>query len=186
MPRRLIAAVLLLAPLSAVATVVMALTMEELTSRSPLVVRGTVHRVDVQWSEGRHRIWTYAEVVVSETLKGAPRTTVLVKQPGGIIGDVGEHVSGAARFAPGEEVVLFLEPAVDEPGAFVPFSMAASKVTLSLKGGKRLAVRDLSGIAFAAPGRRGLMELKVDAEVLGFADDFVQRIRLAAAKGGGK
>lgn len=185
MLRRVLIAFLVLAPLSALATVVMALSMEELTVRAPLVVRGVVHRVDVQWTEGRSRIWTYAEVVVSETLKGAPRTSVLVKQPGGIIGDVGERVAGTAQFIAGEEVVLFLEPAPDEPGAFIPFSMAASKVSLVDRGGKRVAQRDVSGLSFAVPGRRGMLSLKAERDQLGLAETFLNRIRLAA-RGGGK
>jgi hypothetical protein len=173
----------LLAPLTVFASVVIAMSMEEMTHRSPLVVRGTVHRVDTQWAEGRTKIWTYSEVVVQETIKGAVRTSVLVKQPGGVIGSIGERVSGAAVFTPGEDVVLFLEPAVDEANAFVPFAMSAAKVSLVTKGGKRLAVRDLSGVSLASPGTRGVIRPVEEIETLGFEDAFLARIR-AAAKGG--
>lgn len=184
MRRFIVTLALMLVPLTSFATVVMALSMEELTARSPLVVRGVVHRVDTQWGE-YNRIWTYAEVVVHETFKGSVRTTVLVKQPGGFIEGRGQSVAGAAQFKAGEEVVLFLEPATDETNTFVPYSMAASKVTLADKGGKRLATRDLSGISFAVQGRRGLLEVRDPDELLGFADQFLSRIRLAA-KGGAK
>lgn len=185
MSRRLFVALALLAPLSVFASVVLAMSMEEMTTRSPLVVRGTVHRVDTQWAEGKTKIWTYSEVVVQETIKGAARTSVLVKQPGGVIGNIGEKVSGAAVFTPGEEVVLFLEPAVDEANAFVPFAMSAAKVSLVSKGGKRLAVRDLSGVAFATPGKRGVIRPVDELENLGFEDAFLARIR-TAAKGGAR
>lgn len=42
-------------------------------------------------------------------LKGNPGPTVIAMQPGGEVGDVGQHVDGVARFTPGEEVVVFLE-----------------------------------------------------------------------------
>ncbi|MBE2248420.1 MAG: hypothetical protein IAE78_02650 [Myxococcus sp.] len=185
MSHRPLVALSLLAPVSVFATVVIAMSMEEMTERSPLVVRGTVHRVDTQWAEGRSKIWTYSEIVVQETLKGAARTSVLVKQPGGVIGNIGEHVSGAATFTPGEDVVLFLEPAVDEPNCFVPFAMSAAKVSLVSKGGKRVALRDLSGVSLASPGKQGVVRPVDERETLGFEDAFLARIR-AAAKGGAR
>lgn len=185
MSRRPLVALALLAPLSVLASVVIAMSMEEMTTRSPLVIRGTVHRVDTQWAEGRTKIWTYSEVVVHETIKGASRTSVLVKQPGGVIGNIGERVSGAALFTPGEDVVLFLEPAADEPNAFVPFAMSAAKVSLVNKGGRRVAVRDLSGVSFASPGKRGVIRPVDERETLGFEEVFLERIR-AAAKGGAR
>jgi hypothetical protein len=175
----------LLAPVIALGSVVISMSMEEMTTRSPLVIRGTVHRVDTQFAEGRAKIWTYSEIVVHETLKGASLTTVLVKQPGGIIGNIGERVAGVATFTPGEDVVLFLEPCADEPACFVPMALSASKVSLVSKGGKRLALRNLSGVSFATPGKRGVAGPVEEHENLGFEDAFLTRIR-AAAKGGAR
>jgi hypothetical protein len=185
MSHRPLVALALFAPLSVLASVIIAMSMEEMTTRSPLVIRGTVHRVDTQWAEGRTKIWTYSEVVVRETLKGTARTSVLVKQPGGVIGNVGERVSGAAVFTPGEDVVLFLEPAVDEANAFVPFAMSAAKVSLVSRGGKRLALRDLSGVSLVSPGTRGVIRPVDELENLGFEEGFLERIR-TAAKGGAR
>ncbi|MCA3013590.1 MAG: hypothetical protein INH41_14500, partial [Myxococcaceae bacterium] len=111
--------------------------------------------------------------------------TVLVKQPGGVIGDVGQRVSGVATFAPGEEVVLFLEPAADEPHTFVPYAMAASKVTLANRRGVQVALRDLSGLSFARYGEKNLVQPVDEREVLGTAEAFLARVR-AAAKGGAR
>ncbi len=185
MQRRLLLALALFAPLSALATVVLSLSMEELTTKSSLVVRGTVHRVDTQWDEAHRGIWTTSEVVVREVLKGTQRTTVLVKQPGGTVGTFSQRVSGVATFTPGEDVVLFLEPAVDVPDAFVPYSMSASKVSLVQKGGQTVALRDLSGLSFAVPGQKGVIRPVDEREVLGGADVFLQRLR-AAVKGGAR
>lgn len=177
--------VALLAPLAAFASVVLSMSMEEMTARSPLVVRGTVHRVDTQFAENRSKIWTYAEVVVQETLKGTSRTTVLVKQPGGVIGTIGEKVSGVATFTPGEDVVLFLEPSPDEPDCFVPMALTAAKVSLVNRGGTQVAVRNLSGVSFVKRGQKGVVGPVEELENLGFADAFLVRIR-AAAKGGAR
>ncbi|MBL8922043.1 MAG: hypothetical protein JNJ54_24550 [Myxococcaceae bacterium] len=185
MSRRSLLVLALLAPLSALATVVLSMSMEEMATRAPLVLRGTVHRVDTQWDEAHAGLWTTSEVVVREVLKGPARTTVLVKQPGGTLNGFSQRVSGVASFTPGEDVVLFLEPAVDAPDAFVPVAMSAARVSLVQKGGQTIATRDLSGLTFASPGQRGLIR-PVDAhEVLGFADAFLARLR-AAVKGGAR
>lgn len=174
----------LLAPLTALATVVLSLSMEEMTERAPLVVHATVHATEPGWDQERAKIWTWTELVVKETLKGRAFPSVLVKQPGGVVGEVGMQVSGAATFAPGEEVVLFLEPAPDEPGAWVPVAMSSSKVTLENRLGVKLARRDLSGLAFARPGKQGVDQPVDERETLGTADAFLARIRAAAKRSG--
>ncbi len=184
--RRLLLPLLALAPLGALASVVVSLTMEELTAQAPLVVHGTVHRVESSWDDGRAKIWTWSEVVVRETLKGPRFTTVLVKQPGGVVGELGQAVAGVARFAPGEEVVLFLEPAPDEEKTWIPTSLSASKVSLVEHLGAKVARRDLSGLVFARPGQRALVRPVDELETLGRAEAFLARIRAAVAKGGGK
>jgi hypothetical protein len=81
--------------------------------------------------------------------------------------------------------VLFLEPAVDVPDAFVPYSMSASKVSLVEKGGQTVALRDLSGLSFAVAGKKGVIRPVDEREILGGADVFLQRLR-AAVKGGAR
>jgi hypothetical protein len=182
--RHALFALALLAPLTALGTVVLSLTFEELTTRAPLVVHAKVNASSTAWDAERAKIWTWTELVVKDTLKGAPVTTVLVKQPGGIVGEVGMEVAGVATFAPGEEVVLFLEPAPDEKGTWVPVSMSASKVTFEDRLGVKTARRDLSGLAFAKPGQQ-YVALPVDErEVVGTAEAFLARVRAAVKRGG--
>lgn len=185
--RRLLLPLLALAPLGALASVVVQLSIEELTAQAPLVVRGRVHQSVADWDQEHAKIWTWTEVVVSETLKGGATSTVLVKQPGGVVGEFGQDVAGVARFSPGEEVVLFLEPAPDERGAWIPTSLTASKVSLVERLGVKVARRDLHGITFARPGQKGVVRPVDELETLGLADRFLSRVRAAAAvKGGGK
>lgn len=173
----------LLLPLSALATVVLSLTMEEMTERAPLVVHATVHATEAGWDTERAKIWTWTELIVKDTLKGHAQSTVLVKQPGGVVGEIGMNVSGVATFTPGEEVVLFLEPAPDEPGAWVPVALSSSKVTLEPRLGVKVARRDLSGLAFAKPGK-GVVQPVDERELLGTADAFLARIRASVKRGG--
>lgn len=171
-------------PCAALATTVMALSVEEMAQRSPLVVRATVDQSQAAWDARERSIWTYTELSVHETLKGAPASGVIVKQPGGVVGGRGTAVAGAARFAPGEEVVLFLEPAVDEKGVFVVLALAAGKVSLEDHLGVRSAVRHLEGLAFARPGG-GAVRPVGPVEVIGPAEAFLERVR-RAVKGGGR
>jgi hypothetical protein len=184
-PSRRLVTLCLLAPLTALATVVMALSMEELTTMAPIVVHGTVQRSVTNWTEDKRGIWTWTEVSVRETLKGPRAATVLVKQPGGVLQGIGQSVSGAARFQDGEEVVLFLEPAVDERNAYVVLAMAAGTVTLEQTTGAKVARRNLEGLSFARRGAPGTVGPVVERETLGTAEAFLARIR-AAAKGGAK
>ena len=167
---------------SALATVVLALSMEELTARAPLIVHAVAQGSNVAWDEPHAKIWTWTELVVTETLKGDTTKALVVKQPGGVVGEVGMEVSGVATFKPGEEVVLFLEPAPDEPGAWVPVSMSASKVTLEERFGARIAKRDLAGLAFTRVGQQRVAEPKEEREVLGTADAFLARIKAAVKR----
>jgi hypothetical protein len=65
--------------------------------------------VTPRWTRDGGRIVTDVELTVAETWKGAVPRTVVVMQPGGEVGELAQYVEGAATFAVGEEVVLFLE-----------------------------------------------------------------------------
>lgn len=108
LPPMLLAGLWLLG-LPAAATTMLQLDVPELSQNSDTVVHGTVRRVESRWSGDRRRILTDVEIQVTESLKGQPGSTVLVIQPGGKMGDLGQTVHGTASFTPGEEVVVFLE-----------------------------------------------------------------------------
>ncbi|MFZ5469292.1 MAG: hypothetical protein ACOZIN_07625 [Myxococcota bacterium] len=181
------AALMLFAGATASATVVIAQSIEEMAQATPLIVRGTVGQIQVRWDEEHRRIHTYAEVVVKEALKGKAPQSLLVRQPGGIVGEIGQMVSGTARFTEGEEVVLFLEPAPDEPSVFGVWSLAAGKVTFERTAvGEVRAVRDLSGLSFvgAAPGGERRIFTLGERHDLGTPDVFLRRVRDLLRKGG--
>lgn len=106
--RALLPFVLLLS-LAASATTMLRVDLPELAQTSDTIVHGTVRRVESRWSGDGRRILTDVEIQVTEALKGQAGSTVLVTQPGGRVGDIGQRVSGLASFTPGEEVVVFLE-----------------------------------------------------------------------------
>lgn len=96
-------------PASAWATQVIGLDVKGLTDGSDAIVVGRVVRADSRWTRDGRLIVTEVEVTVAEALKGSPAKSVVILQPGGVVGDVGQVVSGLARFGVGDEVLVFLE-----------------------------------------------------------------------------
>lgn len=160
------------------ATVVVHETLDDMARRVPVVVRGTVARSVAGWDDERRRIWTWTEVVVTDRLKGKVGRVVLVKQPGGEVDGLGQAVAGAAKFREGEDCLLFLDAAPDEPGAYRVSGLAAGKVSFTQWKGQAAAIRDTEGLAFAAPAGK-LVEPVRSPEHLGSPAAFLARIRAA-------
>jgi Matrixin len=82
---------------------------QQLTDFSAAVVRGRVSAIATA-ADASGGIYSYVSIDVSEVLKGSvPNGRVVLKQAGGIIGDIGLDVPGQAIFALGEEVLVFAE-----------------------------------------------------------------------------
>lgn len=118
----------------------------DLTKRARTIVQGRVRGITQEWSEDKTMIYTLVRVTVENTMKGAAGVReVLVRQPGGEIGDKGIKVSGYPDFAQGEEVILFLEPFEargPHSGAVRVVGMAQGKfgVGTDKKTGKKLVM----------------------------------------------
>ncbi|MGE0042527.1 MAG: matrixin family metalloprotease [Vicinamibacterales bacterium] len=81
----------------------------ELTSRADIVVTGRVAAVTGGLDDAVDTIYSYVTVDVTAVLKGwLPESRIVVKQLGGAAGGLVLAVGGQARFAAGEEVLLFL------------------------------------------------------------------------------
>lgn len=107
MMKRLVPLTLIVAS-AAFATTLLAVDVPALARGADAVVIGTVTRSRARQAEGG-RILTDTELKVTEVLKGKAPATVVVMQPGGVVGDVGQRVEGVAPFRPGEEVLVFLD-----------------------------------------------------------------------------
>lgn len=117
------------------------LSVEELTLRAGRVVRARVVGTGARWSAGGRRIVTETRLEVLEALAGEARSRELrVVQPGGAVDGLVQEVIGAAQFSPGEEVVVFLEPAGAGPTSRV-VGMALGKFRVLRPDGKAAQVR---------------------------------------------
>jgi hypothetical protein len=118
------------APPDARATTLAQLTFDERVGLAELVVRGEVEEV---WTEtdAQGEVWTRAQVRVDRAYKGdAAVKVIVVDQLGGEFGGVRSMVPGAARFSPGEEVVLFVDKT--SSGRHMVLGMATGKWTVVL------------------------------------------------------
>lgn len=172
-----VAAAILLVSSAAQGTLLVPLTIEDLTRKSDVVVRGTVLAQDARWSPDRHLIYTFVRVRVDETLKGAADAEVMVQRPGGTLGDITQRVHGAPEFADGEQVVLFLARLPSRTPMYVVEGMAQGKLKVEGAAQDALVVQDARAASFVAggkiaPGTASTFKLK----------DIVDRIRQTAAK----
>ncbi len=186
MPRSVLVGLLLLT-LPTLGSVVIAQTFEELAKRSPLVVRASVGSTQSTWTEGNRTIETWVEIQVTEVLKGkvSPGATLLVRNPGGVVGNVGAHVAGAPKFTSGEDCLLFLEPAADAPNVWLVNGLSAGKVTFTKNEfGELRAIRDTRGISFYEKSDAPKPKLRQleKPEDLGTPAEFLGRIKKAVAR----
>ena len=99
----------LLWAMTAGATIVPNLSFEEITDHSELIVSGQITRSWTDWDSQHRYIWTHYELAVSARHKGASAATIIVSEPGGVVGIEGLAVAGAVGYQPGEHVLIFLQ-----------------------------------------------------------------------------
>ena len=129
------------------ATTLLAMDVPSLAKGADAIVRGSVASSNSHWTGDHLRIVTEVEIEVAEVLKGGVPKRLTVVQPGGVVGDIGQKVSGLASFTVGEEVVLFLERRAGD--TFLVSGMAQGKfrVERSSDGKAAYAVPDSTGEA---------------------------------------
>ena len=89
-------------------------TTAELTKESDNIVRGIVKSMKSEWNDEKNYIWTFVTISVTETTKGdtLDEKEIIVKIPGGVVGEIGQRSEYEVVFEKGEEVLLFLKPEV--------------------------------------------------------------------------
>jgi hypothetical protein len=96
------------------ATTAIMLSDQDLILSSRLILTGSVESVFSAWDDTGSTIWTYVEVKLDTVLKGSLSSeTLILKQPGGIVGSEGVRFIGEPTFAPGDELLLYLNAGPD-------------------------------------------------------------------------
>ena len=86
---------------------------EELVIGSRAIVRGKVLHTFSGYDLQRQAIFTYTTLRLSRVLKGEdllnPTGEIVIKEPGGITGNLGSDIFGVPKFTAGEDVLLYLD-----------------------------------------------------------------------------
>jgi hypothetical protein len=156
-----------------------------MTQRASHVFHGVVVARKAAWEGGQ--IYTSTHVDVLEMVKGQPERQIVVKQLGGVVGNLGMKVAGQASFEVGEEVVLFVKPGIN---ALEVIGMAQGRYQVQVDPVSKLKLvgRDLSGLVFARRDASGKLQMVVpNLDTHRRLDHFLDEVRdLAARQGGAK
>lgn len=123
------------------ATVVRAVSLEELVKRSSSVLVGLPLERWAEWARigGTKRIVTLTRLRVEETVSGAEDSELLVRTLGGRIGDLGQLVDGEAELRVGERSLVFAHRF--EPGLSGVTAMAQGHYPFESGSGEPRLVR---------------------------------------------
>jgi hypothetical protein len=142
-------AVVLLSASALSATSALQLDLETLTEKSELIIVGTVNSRECRWDAAKAGIWTHHDVTVSETLKGTHEAKRDVVIRGGVVGEIGQHVSGAGNLEDGAKYVFFLWK--DDDGRYRLQGMIQGAFKVSEVEGVEHAKNSLSGLTLVDP-----------------------------------
>lgn len=153
---------MIVGPGSARASLMLPMSVEELTAEAELVVKGTVLEVETRRSSGGGRLFTVVTFAVEESWKGPAPESVRIHVPGGSIDGITQLVIGMPRFEVGETAVVFLrrvgaaqsfaDPAEELNVARQVVGMAQGKLQVELapEGGLQAAPK-LEGLELIRP-----------------------------------
>jgi len=76
---------------------------------SEKIIRGQVVAVESYWNPDKTNIYTKITILISEYLKGNGPREMILKIPGGRVGNKVQRVSDTPQFSVGDDHVIFLE-----------------------------------------------------------------------------
>jgi hypothetical protein len=155
------------------------LTLDALIARSERIVYGRVLSTRPAWDPATQTIWTHTELLVLDSPKGRSGSTVVISEPGGVLGEVGHVFSGVPSFSVNEEVVVFLHAQEGQRLRVTGLRQGVYSVRRDPDTGRRVvqAIR----AEYAAPSAsRTNAEAGAVSKTRGGLDDFLFEIRQRA------
>src|SRR5215471_21308302 len=110
---------------------------EDMIVGARAIVRANVSSGDCAYDSVRRDIFTYVTLNVTEVLKGqltfadASSREIVLREPGGIVGDKLSEVFGVPVFSPGEDVLLYLDTWKD--GSLRVYQMFLGKFSIAVE-----------------------------------------------------
>jgi hypothetical protein len=136
-----------------------------LTDKSARIVIAKAGKSEARWDAGRTAIWTHFDVTVSETLKGDAVKDMQVSIRGGVVGNIGQNVSGGGNLEKDKEYLLFLWK--DDAGLWRLQGMIQGAFAIETRDGVPYAKNSLTGLTILDPttlkpnGDQAATELKL-------------------------
>ena len=140
-------AILLAGVTVGVASTFLSVDVPTLKRMSESVVQATVLDVRSAWNDERTAIFTYVTLEVKGRLHGRADNQLVVRVPGGTVGDFTTEMEGAPQFRQGDEVVAFIARWYDGVPMVAGYAQGLSKINRDRLGNKMLA----GGIADGLP-----------------------------------
>lgn len=180
------AAVSVVGPRPAHASLILAVDLPELVTRSSYVAVVDVVSTRSEWDSRHEQILTAIELTIVESWKGVPPASrhITVIQPGGTVGDLAMIVHGTAHFQAGERAVVFLRGDAEHAAVV---GMAQGKRTMeqdAASGRWMVHSPDKAGAVFV-PAQRGVRTSPVFESRLRTLDEVRSQVRSIVTSAGG-
>ncbi|HSB10863.1 MAG TPA: putative Ig domain-containing protein, partial [Blastocatellia bacterium] len=95
---------------TALATIVVTPTDDDMIIGARAIVRGKVVAIESSFDDQQTSIYTYITLRVQEVIKGRiDERRIILKQLGGRVGDRGQTIHGSPQFTQGEKVIVYLD-----------------------------------------------------------------------------
>jgi len=106
-----LAALILMVITPAMATIVRALSVEQMTATADVIAEGHITAQSSAWNAEKTRIYTVTTLTVTVAHKGTVKTgeSIQIRQIGGTVDGLTQSIAGNAKLTQGEEVLLFLD-----------------------------------------------------------------------------
>jgi hypothetical protein len=138
--------------ISAGATTIARMNLDELTRAAHVVARGKCVSSEARFDNGN--IWTFTTFEVEETLKGSAVGQITIRLPGGKVGHLTSTVDAVPQFRAGEEAYLFLEPTAAGDLSVTSWVQGTFRVRRDAATAKETVTQDTAAVAVFDPATR--------------------------------
>jgi hypothetical protein len=121
---------------------------------SESVVHASVVDVRSAWNDEGSAIFTFVTLEVKGRLHGTAENQIVVRVPGGTVGDFTSEMEGAPRFQKGEDVVAFIARWQDGVAMVAGYAEGLSKVNHDRLGNLILEGGLADGMPMSELGRK--------------------------------
>jgi hypothetical protein len=127
------------------ATTLARLSLDQIAAGSDAVARVRCTAAESRWENGS--IWTLATVDVLESMKGNLPASITIRMPGGRVGHLTATVDATPKFAPGNEVVVFLQRSPAGDFAVAGWAEGTFRISRDPRTGAETVTQDSSAFA---------------------------------------